>query len=107
MVFPHSGTMVPRHPSQIYQFLLEGVLLFIVLWLFARRPRPQAQVSAAFLIGYGVLRFVAEYFREPDAFLGTLSLGLSMGQWLCVPMVGAGIALWVWSQRQPVPKAAA
>ncbi len=106
MVFPHSGTMAPRHPSQIYQFLLEGVLLFIVLWLFARRPRPQAQVSAAFLIGYGVLRFVAEYFREPDAFLGTLSLGLSMGQWLCVPMVAAGIALWVWSLRQPVPKAA-
>ena len=106
MVFPHSGTMAPRHPSQIYQFLLEGVLLFIVLWLFARRPRPQAQVSAAVLIGYGVLRFDAEYLREPDAFLGTLSLGLSMGQWLCVPMVAAGIALWVWSLRQPVPKAA-
>jgi len=108
MVFPHSGTMAPRHPSQIYQFLLEGVLLFVVLWLFARRPRPQAQVSAAFLIGYGVLRFVAEYFREPDAFLGILSLGLTMGQWLCIPMVAAGLALWAWSlRRQPGPGGAA
>jgi phosphatidylglycerol:prolipoprotein diacylglycerol transferase len=101
MVFPQSGSMVPRHPSQIYQFLLEGVLLFLLLWLFARKPRRPAQVSAAFLIGYGVLRFVAEYFREPDAHLGLLSLGMSMGQWLCVPMVLAGVGLWVWSGRQP------
>ena len=99
MVFAHSGTMAPRHPSQIYQFLLEGLLLFVLLWWYARRQRQPGQVAAAFLMGYGVLRFVAEYFREPDSFLGLLSLGMSMGQWLCLPMVLAGVALWVWAQR--------
>lgn len=107
MAFPQSGSLVPRHPSQVYQFLLEGVLLFVLLWLYARKPRRQAQVSAAFLIGYGVLRFVAEFFREPDAHLGLLSLGMSMGQWLCVPMVLAGIALWLWAERRPQPVVAA
>src|SRR4030095_4508242 len=87
MVFPQSGSLVPRHPSQAYQFLLEGVLLFVVLWLYARRERRQGQVAAVFLIGYGILRFIAEFFREPDSHLGLLSLGMSMGQWLCVPMV--------------------
>jgi phosphatidylglycerol:prolipoprotein diacylglycerol transferase len=108
MIFPQSGSMVPRHPSQIYQFLLEGLLLFVVLWLFARKPRPQAQVSAAFLIGYGLLRFIAEYFREPDSYLVWLqqSTGLSMGQWLCVPMIVAGILLWVWAGRRPLPETA-
>jgi phosphatidylglycerol:prolipoprotein diacylglycerol transferase len=94
MVFPQSGSLVPRHPSQIYQFLLEGVLLFVLLWLYARRPRASGQVAAAFLGGYGVMRFIAEYFREPDVHLGVLALGLTMGQWLCVPMVVAGLALW-------------
>ena len=100
MVFAHSGTMAPRHPSQIYQFLLEGLLLFVLLWWYARRQRQPGQVAAAFLMGYGVLRFVAEYFREPDSFLGLLPLGMSMGQWLCVPMVLAGIGMWLWAQRQ-------
>ena len=94
MVFPQSGSMLPRHPSQIYQFLLEGVLLFVLLWLYSRKPRGEGQVAGVFLIGYGVLRFTAEYFREPDDFLGLLSLGMSMGQWLCVPMVVFGIFLW-------------
>ncbi len=99
MVFRGAGSSA-RHPSQIYQFLLEGVLLFILLWLFARRARPMGQVSAVFLLGYGSFRFIAEYFREPDAHLGLLSLGMSMGQWLCVPMVLAGIWMWRWSARQ-------
>ncbi|AVO48230.1 prolipoprotein diacylglyceryl transferase [Melaminivora suipulveris] len=103
MVFPQSGSMLPRHPSQIYQFLLEGLLLFTLLWLYARRPRKRGEVAGAFLIGYGALRFIAEYFREPDSFLGLLGLGLSMGQWLCVPMVVAGVALWLGAQRQPLP----
>ena len=90
MAFPQSGSLVARHPSQIYQLLLEGLLLFVLLWLFARRERPQGQVAGAFLVGYAVLRFTAEYFREPDAFLGLLALGLSMGQWLCVPMLMFG-----------------
>ena len=98
MVFPQSGSMLPRHPSQVYQFLMEGVLLFVVMWLYARKQRGEGQVAGLFLIGYGVLRFAAEYFREPDDFLGLLSLGLSMGQWLCVPMVIAGLLLW-WRGR--------
>jgi phosphatidylglycerol:prolipoprotein diacylglycerol transferase len=102
MVFRGAGD-VPRHPSQIYQFLLEGLLLFVLLWLYARHPRKLGQVSAAFLLGYGVFRFTAEYFREPDSFLGFLALGLSMGQWLCVPMVLGGLGLFWWASKQPAP----
>ncbi len=98
MVFPQSGFDFPRHPSQIYQFLLEGLLLFVLLWVYARKPRQLGIVSGMFLIGYGSLRFIAEYFREPDSFLGLLALDMSMGQWLCVPMVLAGAAL-VWMGR--------
>ncbi|MEN9711837.1 MAG: hypothetical protein RLY90_98 [Pseudomonadota bacterium] len=101
MVFPQSGSMLPRHPSQVYQFLGEGLLLFVVLWLFARKPRPMGAVSGVFMVGYGLMRFLAEYFREPDAFLGLLSAGLSMGQWLCVPMILIGIALLVWAYQKP------
>jgi phosphatidylglycerol:prolipoprotein diacylglycerol transferase len=71
------------------------VLLFVLLWWYARKPRPLGRVSGAFLIGYGVLRFVAEYFREPDSFLGLLALDMSMGQWLCVPMLVVGAWLWL------------
>jgi phosphatidylglycerol:prolipoprotein diacylglycerol transferase len=93
MVFPNAGDL-PRHPSQVYQFALEGLLLFVLLWWYARRAPPEGSVAAAFLVGYGSLRFIVEFFREPDAHLGLLSLGLSMGQWLCVPMLVAGLALW-------------
>ena len=102
MLFRGAGE-VPRHPSQIYQFLLEGVLLFVLLWLYARKPRAQGQVAFAFLFGYGVFRFLAEYFREPDAHLGLLSLGMSMGQWLCVPMIVMGAACWAWCGRAAKP----
>jgi len=105
MVFRGAGDL-PRHPSQVYQFLLEGLLLFVLLWLYARKPRRTGQVAAAFLVGYGVLRFIAEFFREPDAHLGLLSLGMSMGQWLCVPMVLAGAALWWWAGSRPMTVAA-
>ena len=98
MVFPQSGQAWARHPSQLYQFAMEGLLLFALLWLLARKPRPVGLVSGAFLLGYGVFRFVAEYFREPDAFLGLLSLGLSMGQWLCLPMIALGVWL-VWRNK--------
>ncbi len=100
MVFRGAGDL-PRHPSQIYQFLLEGLLLFVLLWWYARTPRARGQVSAAFLVGYGLFRFIAEFFREPDAHLGLLGLGMSMGQWLCVPMVLGGIGLWWWARAQP------
>ncbi|MEN9539054.1 MAG: hypothetical protein RLZZ126_1289 [Pseudomonadota bacterium] len=98
MVFRGAGEL-PRHPSQLYQFLLEGVLLFVLLWLYARRSRATGQVSGVFLFGYGVFRFMAEFFREPDAHLGLLSLGMSMGQWLCVPMILGGAGLWWWARR--------
>ena len=95
MVFPQSGSMIPRHPSQIYQVLMEGLLLFIILWIYARKEHKPGQVAAVFLLGYGVFRFTAEYFREPDDFLGILSLGMSMGQWLCLPMIVGGVVMWL------------
>jgi phosphatidylglycerol---prolipoprotein diacylglyceryl transferase len=100
MVFrgPGAGNL-PRHPSQLYQFALEGLVLFVLLWWFSSKPRPRGQVSALFLIGYGALRFVAEFGREPDSFLGLLAFGLSMGQWLCLPMIAAGLWLFAWSRR--------
>jgi phosphatidylglycerol---prolipoprotein diacylglyceryl transferase len=100
MVFPQSGTDIARHPSQLYQFLLEGLLLFVLLWWYGSKPRAQGQVAAAFVFGYGVFRFIAEYFRQPDSHLGLLAGGMSMGQWLCVPMIVAGAGLWWWFGRQ-------
>jgi phosphatidylglycerol:prolipoprotein diacylglycerol transferase len=99
MVFPQAGDNVPRHPSQLYQFALEGVLLFVILWLFSRKERPAGVVGSVFLIGYGVLRFLAEFGREPDSFLGLLALRLSMGQWLSIPMVVIGTGLLVYLTR--------
>ena len=101
MVFRGAGDL-PRHPSQVYQFLMEGLLLFVLLWLYARKPRQRGEVAAAFLLGYGVFRFVAEFFREPDAHLGLLALGMSMGQWLCVPMVLGGAGMWWWASTRRV-----
>lgn len=101
MIFPTGGN-VPRHPSQLYQALLEGLLFFILLWVYARKPRYRGQVTAMFLVGYGMFRFIGEFFREPDAYLGFLSLGLSMGQWLSVPMVVAGLVLWLWCHGRAI-----
>jgi phosphatidylglycerol:prolipoprotein diacylglycerol transferase len=98
MIFRGAGD-APRHPSQLYQFAGEGLALFFILWWFSSKPRHKGEVSALFLIGYGALRFLAEFAREPDAFLGYLALGMTMGQWLCLPMILAGIALWTWARR--------
>jgi phosphatidylglycerol---prolipoprotein diacylglyceryl transferase len=98
MVFRGAGD-APRHPSQLYEFALEGLALFVLLWWFSSKPRPVGQVSGLFLLGYGVFRFIAEFGREPDAFLGFLALGMTMGQWLCVPMVLGGIGLFAWARR--------
>ncbi|THF63013.1 prolipoprotein diacylglyceryl transferase [Pseudothauera nasutitermitis] len=93
MVFPWVDEL-PRHPSQLYQAAGEGLLLFIVLWWFSASPRPLRAVSGAFLLGYGLLRFGAEFFRTPDpGIFGTLTLGLSTAQWLCVPMMVVGVWL--------------
>jgi len=93
MIFPQAHDGIPRHPSQLYQFCLEGLLLFAALWLLSRRPRAPGVVSCAFLIGYGTLRIVAEFAREPDNYLGLLALHLSLGQWLSLPMVLAGLVM--------------
>lgn len=101
LVYP--GDVVARHPSALYQTFTEGLLLFLLLLWFARRPRPVGAVSAMFLLGYGVLRFGTEFFREPDAHLGFIAFDwLTMGQLLCLPMIAGGVALWLWSRRQPV-----
>jgi phosphatidylglycerol:prolipoprotein diacylglycerol transferase len=98
MIFP-SVDAQPRHPSQLYEAGLEGVVLFVILWLYARKPRPTGAVSAVFLVGYGVLRFLVEYTREPDNFLGLLAFGFSMGQWLSLPMIAGGVAMLIWAYR--------
>ena len=99
MVFRGAGDL-PRHPSQLYEMALEGIALFALLWWFSSRSRARGQVSALFLIGYGAFRSICEFTREPDAFLGFLALGFTMGQWLSLPMVAAGIFLWNRSSRR-------
>ncbi len=102
MWFPQADPAGPvaRHPSQLYQFALEGVALFLILWFYSAKPRPARAVSAVFLIGYGSFRFLAEFAREPDIFLGFLALGLSMGQWLSLPMIVFGVGLMYFSVRK-------
>jgi phosphatidylglycerol:prolipoprotein diacylglycerol transferase len=101
MVFREAGPL-PRHPSQLYQAALEGLALFVILWLFARKPRPTASVSGLFLICYGLFRILVEFVREPDPQLGYLAFGwLTMGQVLSVPMVlvGAGLMAWAYKRK--------
>ena len=100
MVFPQSGDMQPRHPSQLYHIGLEGLSLFVILWLFTAKPRPRGAASGVFLIGYGFFRFVTEYFREPDAGIFGQSYTISMGQWLSLPMILVGIVLLVFAYRR-------
>ena len=92
--------MLPRHPSQLYQFALEGICLFVIVWIFSKKPRPAGQTAALFLGGYGLFRFIAEFARQPDDYLGLLTLGLSMGQWLSVPMIVWGVIGFVWFGRK-------
>ena len=99
MVFPQVDAQ-PRHPSQLYQFGLEGLCLFALLWWYSARPRPRGAVSGMFLIGYGVFRFIAEYFREPDAGIFGFSYAVSMGQWLSLPMIAIGVFLLARGRKQ-------
>ena len=97
MVFPHVDPL-PRHPSPLYQAAGEGLLLFILLWLFSARQRAVGSVSGMFFVGYGVLRFSAEYFREPDHGIFGMSYVVSMGQWLSLPMILIGV--WLLKSRR-------
>jgi len=91
MIFPLAGDF-PRHPSQLYEAVFEGLILFIIIWLYSSKPRALGRVSGLFLFGYGVFRFGIEFFREPDIQLGLLGV-FSMGQWLSLPLILAGIWL--------------
>ena len=104
VVFPQAGDALARHPSQIYQFLLEGVTLFAILGSI-RASRAPGTVGSLFLIFYGLLRIVGEVFREPEALYGYMPLGLSAGQWLSVPMIVIGVVCFVLLRRnKPLPK---
>jgi phosphatidylglycerol:prolipoprotein diacylglycerol transferase len=100
MVFPQVDN-IPRHPSQLYEFALEGVALFALLWWYSRKMRPVGATSGLFLIGYGSFRFIGEFTRNPDdGIFGLMTFGISMGQWLSLPMVLAGGGLMIWSYRR-------
>jgi len=106
MVFPQAGPE-PRHPSQLYEFFLEGVVLFIILWMFSAKPRPRMAVSGLFALCYGVFRFAVEFFRQPDWFMGDngfIAFGwLTTGQLLSLPMVAVGAALLWWAYHKNKP----
>ena len=98
MVYTHVDDQ-PRHPSEIYEFGLEGICLFILVWCYASKPRPTGRVTAVFLMGYAVCRLIAECFRQPDPQLGYIAFGwLTMGQVLSIPMLLLGFWLW-WVKR--------
>jgi len=102
MVFPTGGDL-PRHPSQLYEFFLEGVVLFLVLWFFSRKERPRWAVSGMFLMLYGFFRFTVEFFREPDSQIGFVAFGwMSKGQLLSIPMIliGAMMLLWTYKRKK-------
>ncbi len=101
MIFPHVDQLA-RHPSQLYQAAGEGFLLYLILWSYSALPHAIGRVSGVFLAGYGLLRFLAEYFRNPDpGIFSDLPLNLSTAQWLCIPMVAAGV--WLLSRNAPPP----
>ena len=107
MVYPNGGPL-PRHPSQIYEALLEGFLLFCILWSLKHKPWqqtssrfwPHGSMLALFLILYGVVRIIAEMYREPDAYLGEVLIGLTMGQLLSISMIAAGLIFWTFRARK-------
>ena len=102
MIFPNAPDALPRHPNPLYEFALEGVTMFVVLWLFSMKPRPRYAVSGMFALLYGVFRFAIEFVRVPDPQLGYLAFGwVTMGQILSLPLIAVGILLLVLSRRAP------
>jgi len=101
MAFPNGGP-APRHPSQLYEAALEGLVLFVLLAVLAQKPEIRARhglIGGVFLVGYGIARIISEAFREPDSFLGFFAMGTTMGQWLSLPMVVAGLVLILRARR--------
>jgi len=100
MVFPNAGPL-PRHPSQLYEFTLEGLLLFLILWLYSIKPKPRYAVTGLFLIGYGIARFIVEFFRQPDAHIGFVAFGwLTKGQLLSAPMIILGLIMFIMAYKR-------
>ncbi|BBB31374.1 prolipoprotein diacylglyceryl transferase [Neptunomonas japonica] len=107
VVFPRTVDGIARHPSQLYEAFLEGVVMFVVLWWFTSKPRPRMAASALFLIMYGVFRSCVEFFREPDAHIGYIAFGwLTKGQLLSLPMVVVGALLLLWAYKKKTSPAA-
>lgn len=101
MVFPNDPGGLARHPSQLYQFAMEGILLFVILFWYTRVPRPRWSAAGLFLFGYGIFRSTAEFFREPDAHVGFDALGwVTRGQLLSLPMIIAGAVIIMWAYRR-------
>jgi phosphatidylglycerol---prolipoprotein diacylglyceryl transferase len=102
MIFPRDNEQLARHPSQLYEFLLEGVVLYTLLILCSRKPRPRGVISGLFLVFYGCFRFIVEWFREPDSHIGfDLFDWMTRGQLLCLPMVTFGLLLILWGYLGP------
>ena len=100
MIFPHAGPE-PRHPSQLYEFFLEGVALFVIVWIYSAKPRPRMAVSGVFALCYGIFRFTIEFFRQPDNHLQFIAFGwLTMGQLLSAPMILLGVGLIWWAYNK-------
>ena len=104
MVFPHVDQLA-RHPSQLYEVALEGIVLFTFLWWFSSKPRPRMAVTGLFAVGYGSFRFFIEFFREPDLHLGFVALDwMTMGQVLSAPLIVAGVILLILAYMNPQPQ---
>jgi len=103
MVFPGAGDR-PRHPSQLYEFFLEGIVLFLIVWFFSAKKRPRMAVSGLFALCYGIFRFLIEFVRQPDSQLNFIAFGwLTMGQLLSTPMIILGVGLLWWAYNKNAP----
>jgi phosphatidylglycerol:prolipoprotein diacylglycerol transferase len=104
IIFLNGGGPMPRHPSQLYEAFLEGILLSIILWVVEKKTKTYGMVSAFFMIGYGAFRFIVEFFREPDSQLGYYFGFITMGQILCFLMVGAGLGILIYVRKLALPR---
>ena len=103
MIEVNGQYILPRHPSQLYEAFAEGLLLFIFLWWYSSKPRPRMAASAVFLLGYGISRFIIEFFRQPDADQGFILLGwMTKGQILSAPMIIAGLIMLIYAYKRGI-----
>lgn len=106
MIYPNLNDNLARHPSAIYQMLVDGILVFCILWPFARKARPRLAVGALYVLLYGCARFFTEYFRTPDWEIHVAGLPITSGQMLSLPMIVGAIAMLLWAYRQPAARTA-